>query len=169
MKKKKPINPNSSHRLYTLCIDNKVSQAKLAKLASISANTISNIIQGHTAMSDNIAKQIVNVFPQVRTQWLTGEDDYKTEEEYQQHVKELNLWKARAASDDKINGLILILEAERNFKIEEPDVSHPHYLLHDPNGNTQPIPEHIIISLSREISDYVEFRFSRMIRGDTNG
>lgn len=120
-------------------------------------------------MSDNIAKQIVSVFPHVRAQWLTGEDDYKTEEEYQQHIKELNLWKTQAASDDKINGLILLLEAERRFTIEEPDVSHPNYLLRDSNGNTMSIPEHMIISLSREISDYVEFRFNRMIRGDTSG
>lgn len=169
MRKKKTINPLSSYRLSLLCSDKKISQAQLAKLAGVSPNTISNIMREHTAMSDNIANQIVKVFPQIRAQWLTGEDDYKTEKEYQQYVTELNMWKSLVSSDKKIRGLILLLESNLNYQIDEPSESQPNYLLHTTNGNKLSVSEQKFVSLSREISDYAEFRFSRIIGGDTNG
>lgn len=81
-KLKAEINTKSSERVKLLCKRNQITQNELAEKIGVTPKTISAIVTGKTAMSAFIAHQIKQEYPIFRVEWLLGEDDAMTEDDY---------------------------------------------------------------------------------------
>ena len=78
---KAEINPLWGERLKTLCKDQKITQAQLAKEVFLSQQTISKIVKGHSSLTEQTAHLITEKYPMYPFEWLMGYSDYRTNAE----------------------------------------------------------------------------------------
>ncbi len=83
------IKPEHSQRLKELLNFYKWTQVQLSERSGVSVNTLSKIMNGHSAMTPRLAELICRVCPAIRPDWLTGESEFKTfEAEKFSHFRE---------------------------------------------------------------------------------
>ena len=87
---KREINPNCGHNLKQLCSEVGITQAALAERIDRTPQTITRIVQGRYALTQDVAERIIAEYPQYRIEWLLGLSDIKTKsEEREQQSKKL--------------------------------------------------------------------------------
>lgn len=90
-KNKQPINPKAGKRLKELrkgaavlsvpgmeSVNAKITQARLSDFTGVSVTTISDIERNKAPLTYPIASLLIKAWPQVRPEWLMGQDDYMT-------------------------------------------------------------------------------------------
>lgn len=86
MARKREINQESGMRLKELLTERKVTQERLSEILECSVQHVSLIVNGKRRLTEENAQIIAKQFPPVRSDWLLGKDDYKTEYDYQSEV-----------------------------------------------------------------------------------
>lgn len=79
-------NSISGGRVKEILVENGITQKKFAEQIYMSQKHLSNIINGHKALTLRNADIIAGKFPGVRPEWLLGFDDFKTEDEYEEYI-----------------------------------------------------------------------------------
>lgn len=82
MANKKEINQKSCIRLRELISELKMTQSQFGELLGLGSRQISCMVNGARRLTEDNARRIAQMFPEVRYEWLMGYDDYKTEGEY---------------------------------------------------------------------------------------
>jgi len=83
---KKEINQKSCIRLRELISDLKMTQSQFGELLGLGARQISCMVNGTRRLTEENARRLARLFPEVRYEWLMGYDDYKTEDEYRTSI-----------------------------------------------------------------------------------
>ncbi|MBR5313103.1 MAG: helix-turn-helix transcriptional regulator [Clostridia bacterium] len=85
MKKEKTvINPICGKRLQELIQESGMSQKEFAEKANYTPEYISNLVTGKKAFPIGTAREFINnFFPNIRLEWLMGDDECKTVSEHQ--------------------------------------------------------------------------------------
>lgn len=111
---KQKINPKSAERLKQLYKERNITQMWLSEQTGISQNTLSRIVNGKAPLSHRVAADIVMLFPDIRTEWLMGEDDFLTE---------MDKLKDSLGNLHNTYGLITQLMALHGYTFREVDLS----------------------------------------------
>lgn len=80
-RKKEEINPICGHNLKVLLSDNKMTQKELASKLNYTEQHLSLIITGNRRLTVEAARNIANLFPGTRYEWLMGYDEYRTDDD----------------------------------------------------------------------------------------
>ena len=112
---KQEVNPKSANRLKQLYAEQNITQTWLSEKTGISQNTLSRIANGKAPLSHRIASYIVELFPDIRAEWLMGDDDFQTE---------MDKLKDSIGNLHNIYGLITQLIALHGYTFEEVDLSN---------------------------------------------
>lgn len=65
-----------------------ISQTEFAKRLNMAQQNVSKLKNGKVVLSKEHAENITEAFPEYRAEWLLGLDDFKTREDYQDHLEE---------------------------------------------------------------------------------
>lgn len=113
-KTKQEVNPKSADRLKQLYRTRNITQFWLSEKTGISQNTLSRIANGKAPLSHRIAGDIIELFPDIRAEWLMGEDDFQTE---------MDKLKNAIGNLHDTYGLITQLMALHGYTFKEVDLS----------------------------------------------
>lgn len=80
-RKKEEINPICGRNLKALLSDNKMTQKELAKILNYTEQHLSLITKGERRLTPEAARNIIEIFPGVRYEWLMGYDEYRTDDD----------------------------------------------------------------------------------------
>lgn len=95
MANKKEINPKSGERLKELLSDLNMTQEQFGLKIGLGARQISCIVTGVRRLTEENARLIARLFPNVRYEWLMGYDDYKTDVDFRYGQLERELYDVR--------------------------------------------------------------------------
>jgi len=101
------INPKSGERVKLLCERQGITQKELAEKINYSERSISNIVTGTKGLSPLLAQAIITEYPEYRLQWLLGEDDIMTHDEWFSSTKN-SLAKEKQMMADMLSAIILL-------------------------------------------------------------
>lgn len=79
-KKRPPVNPEPGKRVKLLLEKEKMTHERLGELIGMSPQHISRIVNGHATLYEDVARRIIDVFPEYELSWLLGFSDYPTQE-----------------------------------------------------------------------------------------
>lgn len=82
MANKKTINTKSGERLKELIISHDMTYSEFGKSVNLSERTINSYVSNTRRLTEDSARIITQIYPEVRFEWLMGWDDYKTEKEF---------------------------------------------------------------------------------------
>lgn len=100
------INPKRGQRLKQLCISENITFKSLADSIPISAQSISEIVNGKASLTEQVARRVVELFPKYRFEWLMGFDDFKTEAEARLLPAAQRLLQDEQRRDNLTNGIV---------------------------------------------------------------
>jgi len=120
-RKKLEINPLSGDRLRYLLKKNNKTSAECAGRLDYEPQHFSYVINGKRRLTAEFAREIIGLFPGTRFEWLMGEDDVETEDEFQLNtkIKEAGAEFGDLISCDLINECViekaLLIQASKTF------------------------------------------------------
>lgn len=173
------INPLWGERLKTLCKEQEITQAQLAKEIFLSQQTISKIVKGHSSLTEETARRINEKYPQYPFEWLMGYSDYRTALELlvqtaSQTQKEAELLMVGLRAFAKLSGYTIAFTSPASFD-SQGKVHIEQYLKMIKDGYTISNKEKsATISpidmnrLQNEICDFVEFKLKRICEKGTD-
>ena len=89
---KKQVDPVCAKRFGIILDELKhqrgISQTEFAKRLNMAQQNVSKLKNGKVVLSKEHAENITEAFPEYRAEWLLGLDDFKTREDYQDHLEE---------------------------------------------------------------------------------
>lgn len=89
---KKQVDPVCAKRFGIILDELKhqrgISQTAFAKRLNMAQQNVSKLKNGKVVLSKEHAENITEAFPEYRAEWLLGLDDFKTREDYQDHLEE---------------------------------------------------------------------------------
>lgn len=112
-KKKLEINTESASRLKSLLSEHKMTQKDLAGKLGYTEQHMSLLVKGERRLTEEAARNIVKLFPEVCYEWLMGIDDFRTREE--KFSYELD---QAFKSGEMAQGLLEHLLSKRNLTIQ---------------------------------------------------
>lgn len=149
-KRKTDINPIRAERLKKLIDEEGLTQTAFAKKMHYSQQLISGIITEKTALTERTAREIIDAHPRYRIEWLLGFDDNMTDMEV-----------FKEGFDEKRNWVIAI-DTLIDIAVKRNDCKESF------NNGLNSFED--IVSLRREITDYIEFKVCRIAKeGEENG
>lgn len=83
------INPKTAERIKIFCKEQGITQKTLALAIDYTPEYINGIANGKKGLSFEAAQRVCNAFPatEYRPEWLLGQDDVKTREEWRDIIK----------------------------------------------------------------------------------
>lgn len=168
-RKRTLINPVRAKRLKALIEAEGITQTEFAESLYRSQQSISRIITGKNALTEETAKEIIEKFPRYRLEWLLGYDPYMT----QLDLNVATLEKGMEETDILHSGVNVFLHLS-GYSIS-PAYENDGTL----EGTVKAITSGYVISrdgqsitldllqfnqFANKISDYVDFELQHMIR-----
>ena len=158
------INPERGKRLKNLCEWEGITQQNLAEKIHISQQTVSQMVQGKSTVTEQTAEEIAAAFPKYRKEWLLGFDDFPTEDSKLSDMARM--------IDDIYHSVLLLVGAiaEKNgYKRIDTNLARGMVFASDDGGKLIISNEDYEKMLEEEIIAYTDFRFKRLIEKSKGG
>ena len=184
---KKQVNTVSANRLGIILDELKeqygISQTDFAGQINMAQQNVSKLRNGKVVLSKEHAESITSAFPDYRAEWLLGLDDFKTREDYQDHLEKDSrtalgqaiserrslrlgfLHLARLNGYTVIEGLSALLNNTGSGIPAEDDretINNSWYVRQ--NDKWARLSRDEMSRLQNEIADFVDFKLGRLLK-----
>jgi len=169
-RKKTEIKPIRAERLKIMIENENITQTKFAESIPMSQQSVSNIINCKTALTEETAREILKIYPRYRIEWLLGFDDSMTDADFLSDVvqnmeNEASLLHRGLFSFAKLSG----------FQIDCPSLSGSHSIDEyfqrrkrictiSRDGKSVTFSDKELNDFENELCDYIEFRLLHIMK-----
>lgn len=162
--------------LRKVLLDYGISQADLAEKLNYSKEHISYIVNGHRNLTLDIAEKIVELFPDVRLEWLMGYDNYRTQLDVDAApvIREMDIRKGSRNAIQilaKLAGYEITAEnhsGTRRYRVAlnsegyQLDQSDLVYIISKDGKEIGRCDDRIYHMLAKEVADFAEFKLQKL-------
>lgn len=170
-RKRTEIQPKRAENLKYMIEDLGITQGEFGKIVGITQQGISKLINLKSALTEELAKDIIKKFPQYRLQWLLGYDDFPTASNLFNH--------AVTKADDEgelLNTILAAFTQLYDYKMEYSEIYsgmdigeairaiHQDFCTISKDGKKKTFSLAEFRDFQQEICDYIEMRLSHIMQ-----